>query len=172
MISSRDISSLKVSSDRSCYFALKEFSIHALSPKKRGQRFIRLNKEKNIPIHLDLGGEGRYPDAININPNAYTSTTGEPGEKIPFWVKGRSDDIPISSSSVDKVTIENAPINLNTIDEMLRVLRPRGDIYLSHPKDYAKEAHQLIIDSFPEHHVIQEDLEYNTVTKIIYRISK
>ena len=160
----REVSS--VSSDLTCHSAIGEFSIAALSPERRSQRFVRHNKSKNIPIHIDLGGEGRYSDAININPNAYTTTTGEWGERIPFWVKGRSDHIPFESNSVDKITVENSPINNDSIKEMLRVLRPRGDIYLSHPSEYAQQIHPLVVDAFKNTEVIQKTLEYNTITII------
>ncbi len=33
---------------------------------------------------IDIGGEGRYPDAINVNIQPKTSTTGKPGRNIPL----------------------------------------------------------------------------------------
>ena len=42
------------------------------------------------PIHIDIGGEGRYPRAVNVNPETLTTTTGAPGRPIPRHVLSRS----------------------------------------------------------------------------------
>jgi SAM-dependent methyltransferase len=168
-IARRTISSLEVKEELSCKKAFDNFAIRILSPKRRANRFLSQRKESKLPIHLDLGGEGRYKDAINVNPNAYTSTTGEWGRVIPFWVEGRSDNIPFPSLSVDKITVENAPLSQEALKEMLRVLRPRGDIHLSHPVEYAEQAHQMIINAFPGAKITQEVVDTNTVTKISFK---
>lgn len=169
--SHRGPASIEIQSENSCTTAFNHFAIRSLSPKRRAQRFYSQRVEAGLPVHLDLGGEGRYRDAINVNPNAYTSTTGEPGRVIPFWVEGRSDQIPFPSNSVDKITIENAPISGDSIKEMLRVLRPRGDIHLSHPVDYALVIHQLVMDAFPDAVISQKNINTNIVTKIRFTSS-
>src|SRR5436305_396403 len=43
------------------------------------------------PVHLDIGGEGRYPGAINVNPNTTTSTAGTAGRPIPNLVQATGE---------------------------------------------------------------------------------
>ncbi|MBL6990273.1 MAG: hypothetical protein ISR65_10865 [Bacteriovoracaceae bacterium] len=73
-----------------------------------------------LPIHVDIGGEGRYKNAINLNPQGVTTDT--PRRPIPFWVKGYGQNMPFEDQTVDRITIENTPINPETILEMLRVI--------------------------------------------------
>jgi len=162
----RTLSSTNAAKALSCNWTVNSLILKSLSPKLRAEKLYALKKKAGVPLHLDLGGEGRYSDAININPQPHTSTTGEWGREIPFWVKGRSDDIPFADNTIDKITVENAPISLKSIQEMLRVLRPRGHIYLSHPEDYAQVIHQMVIDAFPNAEVSSQVIETNLVTNI------
>ena len=113
--------------------------------KVRAYRFISARESLNLPVHIDVGGEGRYADALNVNPSKFTSTTGEPGHLIPNWIYGRSDDLPLPDGSVHRLTVESAPINKQAIGEILRVMRPRGQIDLYHPTDYAETVHKEIL---------------------------
>jgi hypothetical protein len=111
----------------------------------------RLNSKKAIII--DIGGEGRYLDAININPYFLTSTTGEPNRFIPNWIYGFADDIPIQRSMVDVLYLENAPLSTSAMEEILRVIRPRGKIHLSHPSDYAEKYLDDLYEVFSGHNI-------------------
>jgi SAM-dependent methyltransferase len=165
----RSISSINASKNQSCKWTVNTLILHSLSPIERAKKLYTLKASQGLKIHLDLGGEGRYLDAINVNPQPYTSTTGDWGREIPFWVKGRSDEIPFPDKSIDKITIENAPINALALKEILRVLRPRGNIHLSHPEDYAISVHQMISDAFPNAEISSKIVGTNLVTKISYR---
>lgn len=115
------------------------------SPRVRAFKYISNQEVRGFPIHIDIGGEGRYADALNINPSKFTSTTGEPGQLIPNWIYGRADELPLPSGSVHRLTVESAPINNQAILEILRVMRPRGQIDLYHPTDYAETVHKEIV---------------------------
>lgn len=162
----RHISSTGSLESNSCKWSVNSIILNSLSPLERAKKLYALRSSKGLPLHLDLGGEGRYSDAINVNPGPYTSTTGNWGEPIPFWVKGRSDEIPFPNNSIDKITVENAPLTIKSLEEILRVLRPRGNIHLSHPEDYASSVHQMVIDAFPNAEVRSEVIGTNLVTKI------
>ena len=88
-------------------------------------------------VHVDIGGEGRYPGAINVNPAMVTSTTGEPGRPIPNLVLGRAEQLPFETGVVDYVTVESAPLRAGAADEIARVLAPGGTVRLHHPAGYA-----------------------------------
>ncbi len=90
-----------------------------------------------MTIHLDIGGEGRYPGAINVNPQRLTSTTGAPGRPIPNLVVARGEQLPFADAIADLVTVENAPIRPGMAEEIARVLKPGGVARLSHPTAYA-----------------------------------
>ncbi|MBT5094981.1 MAG: hypothetical protein HOM21_12085 [Halobacteriovoraceae bacterium] len=112
--------------------------------------FIEEAEQQGLAVHIDVGGEGRYLDAININPGRYTSTTGEAGRTIPRHIYGLGQDLPIPDRAVDQLTLENTPLNGPIIEEILRVMRPRGKIRLSHPRDYADSAHLELIERLGE----------------------
>lgn len=75
-----------------------------------------------------------------MNPVTSTSTTGSPGRAIPQLLVGRGEQLPIASSVVDLVTVENAPIRNGLADEIARVLTPGGRVRLLHPASYARSA--------------------------------
>jgi hypothetical protein len=97
-----------------------------------------------VTIHLDIGGEGRYPGAINVNPMGLTSTTGAPGRPIPHLVVGRGEALPIADHVADVVTVESAPIREGAAQEIARVLAPGGEVRLLHPSGYAAQTHSLV----------------------------
>jgi len=99
------------------------------------------------PLHIDIGGEGRYPNATNVNPNNVTSTTGAPGRPIPNHVPGTGQKLPFGNGVADGISLENAPILPETAAEIARVIKPGGSIRLVSPAEYAKVAHQRVIDA-------------------------
>lgn len=126
-------------------------------PADVAQDVLNKQLDSGNPIVLDIGGEGRYAGAINLNPQPITSTTGEAGHIIPNWVPGRGDFIPLPPKTVEIIRLENAPINPATMEEMLRVMRPRGKIHLSHPKDYADSYYDNLIKYFGEENIQRID---------------
>jgi len=102
------------------------------------------------PVHIDIGGEGRYPGAINVNPNTTTSTTGTAGRPIPNLVQATGERLPFANQAAQIVTIENTPISQATASQVARVIRPGGEIRLVSPADYARTAHQRVIQAVPQ----------------------
>ena len=90
-----------------------------------------------MTIHIDIGGEGRYPGAINVNAQRLTSTTGAPNRPIPNLVVGLGERLPFADSVADVITVENTPIRPGMADEIARVLKPGGTVRLLHPTSYA-----------------------------------
>lgn len=85
-----------------------------------------------IPL-LDVGGEGRYSQAINVGP----FRNGMYGEPIPNYVEGRGENIPAATDSIRTTVLEAAPIREETAGELVRVTAPGGKIVLVSPSDYA-----------------------------------
>ena len=118
------------------------------------------------PVHIDIGGEGRYPNAINVNPNTTTSTTGTAGRTIPNHVPGRGERLPFGARNADGISLENAPITAQTAAEIARVIKPGGSIRLVSPSDYAAAAHKRVIDSISGCNVQQSTVNGITTTTI------
>jgi RHS repeat-associated protein len=104
---------------------------------------------KRGPVHLDIGGEGRYPGAINVNTNTTTSTTGTAGRPIPNLVQATGERLPFGNQVAEIITIENTPINQAIASEVDRVIKQGGVIRLVSPADYALVAHQRVIQALP-----------------------
>jgi RHS repeat-associated protein len=84
-------------------------------------------------VHLDIGGEGRYAGAINVNTQAFTSTTGTAGRAIPSLVQAAGERLPFADRSANIITLQHAPIRPGTISEIARTIRPGGEIRLVGP---------------------------------------
>lgn len=54
---------------------------------------------------LDIGGEGRYPEAWNVNPRATKTLGSDAGHPIPNLIKGRAEAIPLPDSSVELILL-------------------------------------------------------------------
>lgn len=108
---------------------------------------LSANLRRKVNITIDVGGEGRYVGAINLNPMNTTSTTGAPNRPIPNHVEGIGEKMPFRSKVADKIIIEGAPIRPNTPQEIARVVKSGGVIQLLHPSAYATKAHQEVIDA-------------------------
>jgi len=94
--------------------------------------------------HVDVGGEGDYPGAINVNP----STEGMNGP-IPNRVPGTAQNNPLPSGGADIVTAENIPIHQpGAVEGVSRLVKPGGFVSVANPADYAPgmAAHQALID--------------------------
>jgi hypothetical protein len=91
-------------------------------------------------LHIDIGGEGRYVDAVNVNPVA----TRMDGTPIPSHVKGVGESLPFPDHVADRITLEGAPVHPGTPREIARVIRGGGIISLSSPYDYGLAAHAAV----------------------------
>ena len=94
---------------------------------------------------IDVGGEGRLPHALNLNPGRLTSTTGKPGRPIPRLVQGAGEQMPFPAQVADEIRLENAPLRRGAAGELARVIKPGGRIVLRHPEGYAAEQHGEVI---------------------------
>lgn len=106
-------------------------------------------------VDLDIGGEGRYPGAFNVNPahmqsyNPDTLTDVGGIGLIPNRLPGSVDDIPLPSGTVGRLTLESTPILPGAGAEINRVLSPGGTATLKSGFDPSnpKTHHQPVIDA-------------------------
>ena len=99
------------------------------------------------PLHIDIAGEGRYPNAINLNSGTLTSTTGVAGRPIPNLIQGVGEHLPFANGSVAGISLENTRITPQIASEIARTIQPGGSIRLFSPADYASIAHQRVISA-------------------------
>ena len=81
---------------------------------------------------LDIGGEGRYEDAWNLNPSAVKTVGPNCGELIPQRIPGRAEAIPLPDDSVKRIIMERTPIRKSSIYEIARIVDGHGTIVLRH----------------------------------------
>jgi hypothetical protein len=132
------------------------------------RRLVALPGLPTRSIHIDVGGEGRYRGAINLNPRRETTTTGIPGRRIPRLVQGLGEQMPFRSQIADLLTVENTPLRPGAAAELGRIIRPGGIILLKHPADYAESAHQQVIEIVRGHHA-RRTVRGTTITRIVVR---
>jgi hypothetical protein len=83
-------------------------------------------------IILDIGGEGRHPEAWNLNPLDKRSLAPHRGEAICRLIRARGENIPLATSSVDLVIVERTPLRPATLREIRRIVKPGAFILLRH----------------------------------------
>ena len=99
------------------------------------------------PMILDIGGEGRHPEAWNINPRSRKSLGQQRGEVIPRLIQGRSESIPLPDGCVQVLIVERTPLRQATLSEMLRVASPSARIILRHANAHRRDPHQLAVQT-------------------------
>jgi len=97
------------------------------------------------PIVLDIGGEGRHPEAWNLNPRIRKTVGSQRGELIPLLIRGRGESIPLADGIVDVLIVERTPLRLATLTEMLRVARPTAKIVMRHAIAHRRDPHHLAV---------------------------
>lgn len=95
------------------------------------------------PLILDIGGEGRHPTAWNLNPRGLKSFGPEQGTRIPRWIAGRGEQIPLPDNCVDVLIVERTPLRPATLAEMARVVKPSGTAILRHAVGPLGNPHRL-----------------------------
>lgn len=93
---------------------------------------------------LDVGGEGRYATAINLNPSAEKTLGPDKGQPIPNRIDGRAEDIPLPDSSVKAIVVERTPLRSEAIDELARVATDDATLVLRHPVDEHSDPHARV----------------------------
>jgi hypothetical protein len=96
-------------------------------------------------IVLDIGGEGRHPEAWNLNPRIRKTVGRQRGELIPLLIQGRGESIPLPDGIVDVLIVERTPLRVATLTEMLRVARPTAKIVLRHANAHRRDPHHLAV---------------------------
>ncbi|WP_145081850.1 hypothetical protein [Aureliella helgolandensis] len=77
---------------------------------------------------LDIGGEGRYENAWNLNPRSLKTIGTEKGLAISRHILGRGECIPLPDGCVQQIMMERAPLRRAAVFEMVRVIVPAGTI--------------------------------------------
>jgi uncharacterized protein DUF4157 len=110
-------------------------------------------------VHIDLFGEGRFPEAVNIGIEDRSTTTGKSGTRVPNLIYRRFDSrasnhLPIADHSADLVTSENGPIAMPGLaEEIVRIIAPGGTIVLYNPvlddqvPDVTEQIHRKVAEA-------------------------
>lgn len=98
---------------------------------------------------LDIGGEGRHREAWNLNPSPVKTRGPDRGKPIPQLILGRAEAIPLPDDSVDRVIVERTPMKRHALEEIERVISPRGTIILRHAVPPIIDPHRLAIQLLP-----------------------
>ena len=69
-----------------------------------------------IPMILDIGGEGRHPEAWNLNPRSRKTVGKQRGELIPLLIQGRGESIPLADRTVDVLIVEANAVAIGNPD--------------------------------------------------------
>ncbi len=98
-------------------------------------------------LHIDIGGEGKYSEAYNLNPTSKGTVPPWAGKDIPHHVCGVGENIPVPSASVDYITVESTPIGRDTVSEIARTIKRSGHVRLQHPDtpEYRRWHNQVAI---------------------------
>ena len=86
-------------------------------------------------LHIEIGGEGRYPGAYNLNPTSKGTVAPWANKDIPNHVCGVGESIPVPSGTVDYITLESVRMSSPMIAEIARVIKKTGHVRLITPKD-------------------------------------
>lgn len=98
---------------------------------------------------LDVGGEGRYHEAWNLNPSSVVTIGKNNGRPIPRRIPGRADDIPLADGSVDRLIVERTPLRLAALKEIARVIAATGTVVLRHVRSPHRDPHALAMKILP-----------------------
>lgn len=99
-----------------------------------------MNERKLV---LDIGGEGRYSYAMNLNPSSAKTFGSDRGAPIPRLIHGRADAIPLPDQCVDVIVVERTPLRADSLHEIRRVIRPEGMIILRHTVPPISDPHRI-----------------------------
>ena len=112
-------------------------------------RYFPLQRETRLEFVLDVGGEGRHPEAWNLNPSAVRTVGPHRGQPIPRHLSGRADNIPCPDQSVDRLIAERTPLRQPALREIARVISPSGMIILRHALPPRVDPHALAREVLP-----------------------
>jgi ubiquinone/menaquinone biosynthesis C-methylase UbiE len=95
-----------------------------------------------MPLLLDIGGEGRYAKAWNLNPSRVKTIGPQRGAPIERHIAGRAEEIPLPDGSVRWILVERTPLREAALREIARVIMPGGLIVLRHAASPTFDRHQ------------------------------
>jgi hypothetical protein len=95
------------------------------------------------PFVIDIGGEGRHPEAWNVNPRRCKTCGIDRGEPIPRWIQGRADAVPVGDHVVDFVVVERCPLSRRSLLEISRIAKPGGVVVLRHARAFGRDPHRV-----------------------------
>jgi ubiquinone/menaquinone biosynthesis C-methylase UbiE len=121
---------------------------------------------RDSPTILDIGGEGRHPEAWNLNPRRHKTFGPERGQLIPRWIEGRGERIPLPDRSVDVLIVERTPLLPATLVEIARVASPTARIILRHVPAHHLDPHRLAVE------VLSGKIERGTITIGSHRLQE
>jgi hypothetical protein len=124
-------------------------------------------------LHIDIGGEGRYTDAYNLNPTSKGTVPPWANQPIPNHVCGVGENIPVPSSTVDYITEESTPISEAMVSEIARVIKKTGHIRLVNPKNPENRRwHQRVANAsgLPYPATLPEEVNIRGVSVYVSRI--
>lgn len=101
------------------------------------------------PIIVDIGGEGRYRRAWNLNPRSLKTLGPDRGRTIPRHIPGRAEAIPLPNGSVDLVIVERTPLRLAALQEIARIVSDNGVVILRHALPRGRDCHALARQIIP-----------------------
>ncbi len=128
---------------------------------------------KGAKYHVDIFGEGYYPDAINIGVADRSTTTGVRGTRVPNLIYRRfggvaaANRLPIADQAADLVTSENGPVGqAGLAEEIARIIAPGGTIVLYNPDNY-EYAHDKVIKAVGQASVVKIYTDGTVQTTIV-----
>ncbi len=104
-------------------------------------------KTETIEIALlDVGGEGRYATAMNLNPHGEKTLGPDKGGAIPNRIDGRVENIPLPDRSVQAIVMEKTPLRNEAIDEIARVATDDATLVFRHSVDQHSDPHGRVLE--------------------------
>jgi len=107
---------------------------------------------------LDIGGEGRYPKAWNLNPSRVKTIGVDLGTPIPRLILGRAESIPLPTQSVDLVIVERTPLKTAAFEEIKRIILCNATVVLRHAVPPNLDPHRSAYGHFSKCRVRQTNV--------------
>lgn len=125
----------------------------------------RCRVKKEVQLVLDIGGEGRHPEALDLNPSAIRTVGEARGEPIPNLILGRGEAHPSARQFRRRGACERAPLLKRTLLEILRITKHSGKIRLQHARPAWSDPHDLALAILPGNVVQRATHEGNYVVQ-------
>ena len=104
---------------------------------------------RQLKLMLDIGGEGRYDEAWNLNPSSFKTRGPNRGAPIPRLIRGRAEAIPLADNSVDVIVVERTPLSPAALFEIKRVIFADAIIVLRHAMPPICDPHRRAYEVLP-----------------------